>query len=101
MEQQIYVEMESLKQLRGELDAALSNFTKSFNELEQGITALTAKDFIGQGAQLFKENFESKSKPTLEEVKRDTNNAIEYMDGKIGSFQTTLNKVDDIASGRF
>ena len=96
----MYVDLDSLKELRGELSEALGRFNKSFNDLEQGVIALTSKDFIGGGSQIFKEKFESQTKPTLEEVKKDTNNAIEYMDNQVVRFNSTLDRVDEISSGR-
>lgn len=98
MANEMYVEMGSLEQLRGELETALTNFTKSFNDLENGINALTQKGFIGEGAVAFKQSFEGNPKAALEAVKKDTRSTIDYMDGKIASFRSTLNRIDDIAT---
>lgn len=98
MANEMYVEMGSLEQLRGELESALANFTKSFNDLESGINALTQKGFIGEGAVAFKQSFEGNPKAALEAVKKDTRSTIDYMDGKIVSFRNALNRIDDIAS---
>lgn len=99
MANEMYVTSESLKSLREELDNALANFTKSFNDLEAGIDALTQKDFIGGGALEFKKSFEGQPKSSLEEVKTDTRNIIDYMDGKIQSANKMFNQIDDIATG--
>ena len=98
MAHEMYLEMESLEQLRGELENALVNFTKSFNDLENGINALTQKGFIGQGAIEFKNSFEGNPKAALNAVKKDTQNAIDYMDGKIAGARQMLNNIDDIAT---
>lgn len=98
MGESMYVSMGSLKELKGELEIALTNFNKSFNDLESGINGLVQKGFIGEGATTFKNTFEGQPKAALEEVKRDTQNIIDYMEGKIGAFDNTLNRIDDIAS---
>lgn len=99
MANEMYVEMGSLKQLKAELETALNNFNNSFNELESGINALTQKGFIGEGAVAFKQSFEGQPKTSLEEVKRDTRNTIDYMESKIASANQMFNNIDDIASG--
>ncbi len=100
MANEMYVEMGSLNQLKGELEDALSKFEQSFNDLENGIDALTKDGFIGEGAQEFKMSYMDKSKGTLESVKTDTRNIISYMDEKIASFRKTLDIIGDIATGR-
>ena len=95
----MYVDMVSLKELREELEIALGNFNKSFNDLESGINALTQKGFIGEGAQVFKQTFEGQPKAIMEEVKNDTKNAINYMDGKIAGFEKTSQAIEDISAG--
>ena len=99
MANSMYVNMNSLKGLRSELETALSNFSRSFSELETGINSLTQKGFIGEGAVVFKQTFEGQPKTILEEVKRDTRNAIDYMNQKIVSFERTGQEIDNISAG--
>ena len=99
MANEMYVEMGSLEQLKAELETALTNFTNSFNNLENGINALTQKGFIGEGGVTFKQSFEGQPKTSLEEVKRDTRDTIDYMERKIASANQMFNNIDDIASG--
>lgn len=98
MSEAMYVEMGSLNQLKAELEDALSKFERSFNDLENGIDALTKDGFIGEGAQEFKMAYLDKSKGTLESVKTDTRSIISYMDEKIAGFRKTLDTISDIAS---
>ena len=98
MGESMYVTMESLRQLKRELEEALTNFNKSFSDLESGINGLVQSGFTGEGAQTLKNTFEGQPKASLEAVKRDTQNIIDYMEMKIGAFDRTLNSIDDIAS---
>lgn len=98
MGNEMYVSKASLLKLRGELALAKTNFEKSFNELESRINSITSKDFTGPHATTFKNNFVTKSKPKLDELKVSTQRAVDYMDERIAGYMKMDTALNDIVS---
>ena len=100
MGETVRVNAVELKNIIETLEGALSNYNKKFAELEEGITTLTSRGFTGNAAEALMANYNSRTKPELEEVKRSTTKVINYMKEQQTRFNSLSQKLNDIASGR-
>ena len=97
MANESYIVEGDVKALLQKFEEAYGQFNSSFNELENGINALTQKSYYGTAAIKFKESFQGQPKDALDAVKNDTRNAIEYLERETGIITRGMNEIDEIS----
>ncbi len=93
------VKSKELQALEDELFTAAANFGKSFDELDSRLSSLTSSGFTGEAADALIQLFNSRVKPKLLEVKKQTDQAAGFMDDKAKGFAALSSKMEDIARG--
>ena len=92
------VKSDSLDELTDELYTAASNFGRSFDELDERLTTLTSRGFTGEAADALMQKYNSSVKPKLQEVKKQTDQATNFMEDKGLGFKKLSSKMEDIAN---
>ena len=94
----IRVDAVELRNIIDTLEAALDNYNRKFQELDEGITTLTSRGFTGNAAEALMGKYNTQTKSELEEVKRSTTGVINYMKEQQAKFNTLSQTLNDIAN---
>ena len=87
-----------LKAMIGELEAAVSKFTASYNSLQERLTSLTSRGFTGEAAEALMSKFNSTLKPNSDELIKTVNSALNTMKEKEVGFQRLMANLTDTAN---
>ena len=88
-----------IQELQQLLENTAADFLKNFNDLNVELTTLTSRGFTGEAAKALIDTYESKVRPALETIAKETQKAADYMAERKSGFDRLMSDLGDNMRG--